>query len=488
MGKHRSALAKNATYLTLASILQKAITFGYYGYLASSVGTTNLGKYTFALTVSSIFVIFMDFGLGTLLTREVAKEKDSKQSLEGIFNRFFSAKLVLMSITILIFIILIHSSNLFFTNIDTLDVQLLYIAMCIIIFDTLSFSAFSVLRALQQLRWEAYAIILYQSTIVVFGVTAIYFDFPLTVVLSALLVGSVVQSVFIWAIMKKVAGIRLRIQINRKDIISLITFAAPFAIAGIIFRLTGSIDAILIKLFLGDESAGFYGLAFKLTFALMVIPGSYATSYYPAISNYIKYSPEKTGELFEKSLLYMLVVSFPIMGGVFIIGDTLITTVWENFTESIVPLYIFMASLPFLFLNYPIGNLLNAANKQKKNTRNMFIALIVNILFNFLLIPFYGIEGSAFAATLSAVVLVCIGFPDAYKHASFPFIRLVNTFFRVVIATLAMMIAVFYSEIHLSLIFSVCIGAIIYSIALFVLRVVSFSEIRTLFYSVTKKV
>lgn len=480
----RSRIAKNATYLTIASVLQKAITFGYYGYLADSIGSGNLGKYTFALTVGSVFVIFMDFGLGTLLTREVAK---NHSSLQETFNRFFSVKILTMILSFFALIITIHTSAFLFDSIDSLDVQLMYIAGIIIVFDTLTFTAFSMLRALQKLKWEAIAIILYQATIVVLGSLAIYYKQPLTVILSALLVGSAVQLVFMAITVRRSTGLHFRFAIQKNDLVRLLKYAWPFAIAGIVFKLNGSVDSIMLKIGVSDEAAGVYGLAFKLTFALMVLPGSFATSYYPAMSEYFKESPEKMGPVFSRALQYMFLLSFPITAGTLVIGDTFVLRIWEDFGESIAPLMIFMVALPFLFANYPIGNLLNAANLQRRNTMQMLISLLINIVLNILLIPLYGVVGAALAQLISSIVLIILGFPLAYRVAAFPLTAFLRRTLAIAAAAALMALLVWFLEERAHVFVCIFAGVLVYPAAVIAFGGVQLSELKRMFASVMRR-
>lgn len=480
----RSRIAKNATYLTIASVLQKAITFGYYGYLADSIGSGNLGKYTFALTVGSVFVIFMDFGLGTLLTREVAKDHSS---LQKTFNRFFSVKILTMILSFFALVITIHTSAFFFESIDGLDVQLMYIAGIIILLDTLTFTAFSMLRALQKLKWEAIAIIVYQSIIVVLGSLAIYYGQPLTVILSALLAGSAAQLVFMAVTVRRSTGLHFRFTIQKNDVVRLLKYAWPFAIAGIVFKLNGSVDSIMLKIGVSDEAAGVYGLAFKLTFALMVLPGAFATSYYPAMSEYFKESREKMGPLFSRALQYMFLLSFPITAGTLVLGDTFVLRIWEDFGESVAPLMVFMVALPFLFANYPIGNLLNAANLQRRNTTQMLVALVVNIVLNVLLIPPYGVVGAAIAQLVSSVVLIALGFPLAYRVAPFPLTPLLRRTLALAAAAVVMALVVWLLEDRVHLLICIVAGVLVYPVAVLAFGGVQLSELKRMGASVTRR-
>ena len=88
-----SKIAQNTTYLTIASIFQKLLSFIYFAFIAKILGTEALGQYQVVLSFTGIFIIFMDFGLGPVLTREVAKEEDK---LKNYFSKVFGLKLFLI--------------------------------------------------------------------------------------------------------------------------------------------------------------------------------------------------------------------------------------------------------------------------------------------------------------------------------------------------------------------------------------------------------
>lgn len=67
-------IAKNTSYLTLALVIQKVISFLYFVILARNLDPEFLGKYYFAISFTTIFAIFIDFGLVNYLTRETAKD------------------------------------------------------------------------------------------------------------------------------------------------------------------------------------------------------------------------------------------------------------------------------------------------------------------------------------------------------------------------------------------------------------------------------
>ncbi len=480
-----SRIARNTTFLTIASIAQKVISFGYYAYLADSIGPGNLGKYTFALTFTSVFIIFMDFGLGPLLTREAARDEEH---LQQHFQRMISAKIALMTLSLLGLFASIIAAEQLFENVTMEDVQLVTVAAAVIILDTITFTCLSIFRALKQLHWEAVGIVLYQVIILAAGVTVLKLHLPLLFVVGALLLGSSVHCLYMIGLVRWKAKLRFRWTWDTAEIKKLLVLAAPFAIAGVIFRVTGSADAIMLKVMAGDRFAGWYGLAFKLTFALTVLPGAFATSYFPAMSSYYRHAREKLAHTFESGMFYMLLLSIPIVAGVIVLGDNIIVAVWSaDWTSSVQPLWILMIGLPFVFLNYPIGNFLNAVDRQVRNTVHMGIALLVNVICNAILIPYYTFNGAAISVVASSVVLVGLGLPLVYRLQPFAILFLIKKAAVVSASAAIMAFVLFFIQDRYSLFVLIPLGGMIYIAAVLLLNGITAAELQQLAGAVRRK-
>ena len=76
----KANLAKNTTYYTVALTVQKILAFIYFWLISNSLLPGNLGQYVFALSFSTLFSIFIDLGLSSILTREAAKSKEQANS------------------------------------------------------------------------------------------------------------------------------------------------------------------------------------------------------------------------------------------------------------------------------------------------------------------------------------------------------------------------------------------------------------------------
>ncbi len=458
--------------------MQKVISLWYFAYLSNSLGTENTGKYAYALTFTSVFSLFMDFGIGQVLTREGAKDPDH---LQEHVDRVIGLKIMLMMVAWIVMFGTILGANIIFQNVTAEDVLLVAVASIAMTIDTVTSLCWSVFRAKKQLLYEAISTFVYQIAVVVSGVILLKIDAPLPLLIGALSVGSLLQSIGMLTLVFKKARIRFRIRFNKKDAQTIFLISWPFAVANLCNRLYGSVDQQLLKVTVSNTHAAWYAIAYKSVFALTVIPGSFATSYYPVMSEYLKHNTQAAGKTFSNALVYMLLLSIPISFGVLVLGEDIILAVWDTvWGTAAQPLRVLMYALPFVFLNYPIGNLLNAAGLQRTNTRNMIIALMINVVLNFVLIPYFSYMGAAYAFLTSSIVLVIIGFPTAYRIAPFAY-GIVLKKAAIFLLSGAIMAGILFAIQHsYNLLSLIGISAVVYGALVFLLRGIALSDIRAI--------
>src|SRR3989338_1816773 len=91
------AVARNTLYLTVASIGQKALAFVYFIFIARVMQPEATGIYFIALSVTTIVSVLADFGITSVVIREVAKEPTSAGKW---LRRVLPAKIALLLLAI----------------------------------------------------------------------------------------------------------------------------------------------------------------------------------------------------------------------------------------------------------------------------------------------------------------------------------------------------------------------------------------------------
>ena len=403
MNEQERKIAKNTSYFTLALIAQKVLSFFYFSYIAVKIGATGLGQYSFAMFFTTIFAVLIDLGLSNVIVREVSKiSADDKESTQKYFS-----SVLFIKIPLAILVYLLAATIINFLDNPPLIKQLVYFSGIIMVVDSFSLTFFAFLRARQNLFFESIATVFTQVIIFICGALVVnYLSGDLRFLILAILMASIFSLIVASVAIKKRLGLMFKVALDRIILKKLWLIVIPFALAGIFTRVYGYLDTVLLNQLVGPTALGFYSLPYKLTFSLQFIPLAFIASLYPAFADYFVRAKDLLQKTFNKSLLYLAIISVPLAGGAIVLGKPLILMFYsEKFAASVTPLVILMISLPFLFLNFPLGSLLNACDRQRRNTWHLAIVMVVNIVLNFILIPKYSYNGAAIASAVSTFLM-----------------------------------------------------------------------------------
>jgi len=338
-------IAKNTSYFTFALVLQKIISFSYFTLIARGLGPEDLGKYYFAISFTTLFAIFIDFGIANILTREVAKKPNSAQKLLGGTLAIKLPLTIISWLAVFLFINLLGYSELV--------KQLVYLSSICMILDSFSLSFFSIIRGHHNLSYESVISVLFQVIVFIFGLGSLYLGKGLSWIMLALVLASSIK--FIYASLLLVMKWKLKLfpLFNKKYAISLFKLSIPFGIFAIFQRGYMYLDSIFLSLLAGDKYVGLYQVAFKMIFALQFLPLAFIATLYPAMSNYWLNNRQQLTITFERAINYLTIISLPISFGIIALADKIVLLFKSGFNEAILPLQISMASLTFIFLIFP---------------------------------------------------------------------------------------------------------------------------------------
>jgi O-antigen/teichoic acid export membrane protein len=472
-------IAKNTSYFTLALVFQKVISFTYFLLLAKFLFPEDLGKYFFAISFTTIFSIFIDIGLANVLSREVPKRNNEAGKL---LSQVLTIKIPLAIISSLAVIILIN-----ILNYPDLTKQLVYISSAAMILDSFTLSFYAVIRGFHNLSFESIGSVIFQLIILIFGFFVIKLNLGLKYLMIITVSASIFNFIFSLFWLKIKFKIKIKIDFDKILLKQIILITAPFAIYGILQRLFTYFDTVLLSYFSGDKYVGLYQIASKTIFAFQFIPMAFTASLYPAFSSYWKFNREQLSISFERAINYLTVISLPISVGIICLADKIIALFKPEYMNSILPLQITIIALFFIFINYPIGSLLNACDKQRTNTINMLIILCISLILNFILIPRFNTIGASITVVICNIVMTVLGLYWAPKITKFSWPKILTILFKALISVFIMGIFVFYLKNKLNIILVITIGGIIYFTLLLLLGGVKKEDIFSIYKSFAKK-
>ncbi len=388
--------------------MQKVLSFLYFFYLSSRMSPGTLGGYVWALSFTTLFSIGTDLGLAPVFTREASRRPEDGNKL---LRNALALKLPLIGITAILALLTVMA-----TGGSGDRILLVAGAVGVMSFDAASLVLWGALRARQNIFYESLSIIIFQ--IIVFASGVIFWEatHKITLVMIALALGSLSNAAIAAGVLKFKFGYKLFPIWNREIIANFIHTARAFALAGIFVKIYNAADSVLLGYLKGEHEVGIYSIPAKVTTALQaLIPGAFAASIFPSMSNYFITSREKLSSVFAKSFGYLLLFAAPIGIGLATIAQPVLASLWPDYIEAAPSFTVMGLGLPFVFLAFSTGSLLNAANEEKKSTSHRGIITGINIVLNVGLIPFWGPLGAAIAFLISNIILLSLDLSSVKK-------------------------------------------------------------------------
>jgi len=479
MSKKVGNIAKNTSYFTFALVLQKVISFTYFALLARFLGPEILGQYFFAISFSTIFGVIIDIGIANVLTREIAKDKESSSRL---LSNILVIKVPLMFLAwFLVFLFV-----LFLGYSGTLVYLIIFSSLCVAL-DSFTYTFFAISRGHHNLAFESISSVLFQLIVMIFGFYFLYNSYNVVFVMGALFLASVFNFFYSSILLKRKWKIQFLLKPDLNTVKHILIISLPFGLFVAFQRLYMYLDSVLLKILAGDYYVGLYQIAFKIIFSLQFLPMAFTASLYPAMSTYWKNNREQLVKTFERAFSYLLIISLPISFGIAFLSKQVILIFSSDYNDAILPLIIIIFSLPFIFLNFPIGSLLNATDRQKLNTFNMGIALVLGLVMNLILIPRYQAFGASISVLVTNATMFVLGMFQIPRIIKISFKKLSLIFAKTVSASLFMSVIVIFLRSSFNIFVVVIFSAFIYFLLLYFFKGFEKEDILSIYNSFSKK-
>ncbi len=473
-------VAKNTAYLTAAFVGQKVLSFVYFTIIARTIGVDGAGRYVIAISFTTMLSIFVDLGLANVLVREVAKFPNKAKSL---LANVLGMKVILAILTVIAANIIAR-----LLNYHPETRLMITIASAVMVLDSVHLVLYAAMRGFQNLRYEAIGVVSGQAVTITVGSIFLFTKMPLHYLVVALLFGSTWNVIWAaWCVRRKF-GLGLSFKLEPTVIKFFWAVTIPFALAGVFSRIYSYIDSIMLSKLISESSVGLYGVAYKIAFAFQFLPMSFAAAIYPAMSeNYIK-DRDRLARLFTAAMNYLLIIALPLGTGIAVLSyDFIMLLYGKEYLGSVLPLQILMISLIFAFLYWPAGSLLNACDRQAKNTFAMGITMVVNIVLNAILIPRLSVVGAAIAALVGNFTLWGSAMLFIRPVIKIDRHRMALVAGKTIFSAGCMALALVLLRDHLHVAILVPLGAIVYGVALVGVGGVTVMEIRTFVQTFLKR-
>lgn len=395
-------ILKQSSWLLVAQIGTRLVSFFYIIYLARTLGVGDFGLYTVALAYFSIISSIADFGFNRFLIGEVARDRSKAPELlwNIVFLRLFITSVFFAGFSLVLYIL----------DPDKVRVNLILLATLAILPQAAALSFDAVFVGFQKLQFSALAIFVAGLSTALFGLFLVGNGFGPTGAISALIFGQIIYVLTLIIFLYK-NSVLIFSPVNLSIIKKALVGSLPYGILGILGLLYFRIDTVMLSYLRGSFETGIYGAAYKFLEAVTVIPSAFFASIFPALSQMQITDRTEIKKLYFKSLKIMITVGILVLAGYVLILPPIINAFLPQYFSSNTAITILSLSIPFMFAQVPgVGVLLSGDKYLKRVLFLSVFTLTFNILANLFFIPVFGFIGASWVTVASEVLSFIIFF------------------------------------------------------------------------------
>lgn len=452
-------ISKNFIVLSLSQVLSTGLSLVLVILITRFIGDEGYGKLSFAISLAAILTILNPLGLDSLMTREVARHKDTASKYLGNILMIE----ILLSLLPFIFISIAVSAMQFPQD----TITLIYIFGGYNIINIFSNVMRSIFRAYEKMEYIALLSLISNVIIVTASSIIILLGYNLVAIACIYLAAGIIDLLLTFYITFK-HFVRPKIEMDFAFWRQIIPSAIPFAIIALIVTTYTQIDIIILRAIQDDATVGWYKAATALVYAFSGIPAILSTAIYPVMSRFHVSSKESLKLTIQKSARYLLILSVPITIGIMLLAEPIITIFYGvDFIPAVPALRVLAFYVPFCFLNIILGTMLYSVNKQKTRLYCYLFSTLARIALNILLIYKLSLTGAAVAIVASEVLLFALNYYFSAKYI--PHLNIVPMIIKPTLAGICMGVLVYYLQ-YINLFLLIAIAAIVYFAIFIALR------------------
>ncbi len=347
--------------------------------------------FAYALSVIGILSAVTSIGLGDIIVRELIADSENRNKILGtsFFLKLFSAAIVYGLIVIYYFynrdvqnlLLLIIASSIIFKPFDVIEAY----------FKSRVLSKYPVLvKTLSVIISDCgkIVLILYKMPLIYFGIMA-FMEIFLAGIGLVIIYWYQKQRIFQWRVNWQIAK-------------SLVRDSWPLMFSSLAVTIYMKVDKIILKEMLGDAAVGLYDAAVRLCEGWYFIPVAIASSLFPAIISAKKMNEHLYNTRLQKLYDLLAWISILIAIPISLFSSQIINFLYgSDFigASAVLSIYIW-AGVP-VFLGTANSQYLITENYTRISLIRTISGMVINIILNIILIPYWGVVGAAVATVVS---------------------------------------------------------------------------------------
>jgi len=203
---------------------------------------------------------------------------------------------------------------------------------------------------------------------------------------------------------------------NSNLTLDIFKYSIPLFFISIGFLIATELDVLMLGFLSTNREVGIYAVAKQITMKLPQISLAIAMGTMPVFAKLTENNREKLKKLFFKLLKINALIFSVIVAGILLLSQFFIPSIFGiEYSASVLPLQILTLYLICYSFSIFLSSFLDYRGLAKKRAINLFIATVLNITLNFILIPKFGAVGAATATSISYLPYVILNWFEVRK-------------------------------------------------------------------------
>ena len=388
---------KNTAWLSVDKSVALVCGFGISILAARWFGPAKFGQYSYFLSFAGIFMPLMSLGLDRILMREM---RDHPNAVRSILVTAFLSRVIASLLVGLLGLLLLSAFD--DSNFALLAVGVLFISQ--------SFHSYRVYNMWFQHKSLNDVIARYRIVCLLIGsagkIAVLFASRDIILFILVVCVEQIVINVGHYVLY----SLHSLDETEKRGGYSFSIFARMFEqskfliLSGFAYLIYLRIDVIMLSKMIGNEEAGIYSAAARITEACQVFPEALLMAMFPRLLTLHKSEPQeylhKLGWLFQ--LLFFAGLIVATLG--FVLSPFVIPWLFgEKYLPSVNVIQIHLWACCFIYMRSMLSHWLVAESFAQFSLVSHGLGAVVNLALNFLLIPEYGAQGAAYATILAVL-------------------------------------------------------------------------------------
>jgi O-antigen/teichoic acid export membrane protein len=417
-GSEVGTVAKNSAVQMVMSLVNKAIDFVFAMLRLRVLSPSGEGSYAFAIAFYTFFEIVTRYGLGTLLTRDVALDKRHANrylvNVLGLRTLLWLISLPAMVLVAAFYRVVLH-------ELTAAEAQTMAIFAGALLFANIADGISSVFNGFEKMEYPAGVSTAIAAGKVALGALVILppLDMGFVGLAWVSLVMNLVQTIWLYVLMRRkvlpreakglpepAAGLQPGLEASgarRSRGMDwplqryMLRESGPLMINNLLASVFWRIDLWVLKAFAGAAAVGIFSAGVKYLDGLNVIPSYFTLAIFPLMSRYAMTGKDTLSKAYRLAVQLLFMVSLPIAVFVTFASTTLIRILGgaAYLPDSATALSIMIWSVPIGFVNSVTQYALIAVNQQRFLTRAFLIGVAFTAAANVVFVPRYGYVAAA---------------------------------------------------------------------------------------------